>query len=125
KKIENRDLRGFLIRKQGFSIGKRSDLQRFFVRTTFFDRFIGEVVVVHPQLIPNAPRSQFEPSPLREEFFLALGGVARRFNEYANEYQEKHKADYELEQAIEKVRLISASLPSSTGNMNALLDLVG
>lgn len=97
KKIDNKNLRGFILKKQGFSIGRRESMVKYFPRgNTFFDRYSGEVIVVNPKILPNASRNDLEYSPLRSSFFRALTGVADSFDDVANEYQEYSKADDEL-----------------------------
>ena len=50
--IRTRELRGFLIKKQGFAIGKREHLiKRFPKGDTYFNRYVGEIILVHPWLI--------------------------------------------------------------------------
>ena len=65
-----------MIRKQGFAIGKRNDVAKYFGRTTYFDRYVGEIIIVRPDLLPNAARTDFEISPLRALFYEALSEVA-------------------------------------------------
>lgn len=124
KKIKNKELRGFIIKKQGFAIGKRSDLVKYFGRSTFFDRYIGEIIVVHPDLLPNAARTDFEPSPLRAVFYEALSEVAGHYNEKANEYQEFTLGDEQLEQAINSLKEIEANLPYNADNTEQLLEII-
>ncbi len=104
KKIREKPLRGFLIKKQGFAIGERADVGKYFGRTTFFDRYIGEIIVVHPDLLPNAARSDFEFSPLRTLFYEAVSNMAISYNNRANQYQEYTKGDEQLDDAIEKIK---------------------
>lgn len=97
KKVEVKTLRGFLIRKQGFSIGNREVVVKYFPRgNTYFDRFSGEIIIINPKLLPNASRNEIEYSPLRSVFYNALSKIASEFDNYANEYQEFNKAEEEL-----------------------------
>jgi hypothetical protein len=97
RKVDNKSLRGFILKKQGFSIGKRENLVKFFPRgNTFFDRYSGEVIVVNPKVLPNASRNDIEYSPLRSQFYEALTTVADEFDDLANIFQEQNKADEEL-----------------------------
>jgi hypothetical protein len=124
KKINDKELRGFLIRKQGFAIGKRINVSRYFIRTTYFDRYIGEIIVVHPELLPNAPRTDFEISPLRALFYEALSDVAGRYNAKADEYQEFTKGDEQLDESIEKLKEIEANVSFHAENVEKLLDFI-
>ncbi|MEK0337629.1 MAG: ATP-binding protein, partial [Nitrosopumilus sp.] len=70
RKISKRHLRGFLLKKQGFALGKRENLVKYFPRANaYFDRYIGEIVVVHNELLPNASRSDLEYSGMRTLFY--------------------------------------------------------
>lgn len=100
KTIKNSKLRGFVIKKHGFTIGNRNDLIPYFGRQTFYNRYVGEVIVLNSQLLPNASRSEFEYSPLRISFQDCLRSMATFYNREANDYQETFKALEELDNAI-------------------------
>ncbi|MFH1607214.1 MAG: ATP-binding protein [Nanoarchaeota archaeon] len=117
-------LRGFLIRKQGFAIGQRDNLLKYFKRQTFFNRYIGEVVIVHPQLLPNAPRTEFEFSPLRIVFDESLRSVANQFNEKANYYQETSKSEQAINDAIDYVKETKAQLNFYSENSDKLAEVL-
>jgi len=124
RKINDKKLRGFLIRKQGFAIGTRSDVAKYFGRTTYFDRYIGEIIIVHPDLLPNAARADLEMSPLRASFYEALTDVATFYNERANEYQEFTKGDDELNEAVEDLKQLEASISFQSENLEQLIDSI-
>lgn len=124
KKIADKELRGFLIKKQGFAIGKRADLARYFRRTTYFDRYIGEVIVVNADLLPNAPRTDFESSPLRTLFFEALNDVASHYNEKADKHQEYTKGDEQLDEAIAKLKETEANISFYSENTEQLINII-
>lgn len=124
KKIKNSELRGFLIKKQGFAIGKRSDVVRYFPRgNTFFDRYIGEIIITNSQLLPNASRNDIEYSPIRERFFSALSKLTSMFDDIANEYQENCKADAILDELIRDTQEVSIDTNMSLQNSDDLLKL--
>lgn len=122
KKIADKELRGFLVVKQGFAIGKREVIVKYFGRTTFFDRYIGEIIVVHPDLLPNAPRTDFEVSSLRALFHEALTSISSHYNNIANLHQEYSKGDEALDEAIENLMRIEARIPYSSENTERLID---
>ena len=124
KKISDKELRGFLIKKQGFAIGKRINVSKYFVRTTYFDRYIGEIIVVHPELLPNAPRTDFEISPLRALFYEVLTNVARKYNEIADEHQEFTKAEDKLDESIIDLKKIEANISFYAENIDELVDIL-
>ena len=124
RKIKNSDLRGFLIRKQGFAIGKRASAVKHFPRgNTFFDRYIGEIIITNPNLLPNASRNDIEYSFMRERFFNALLTCTTEFDNIANAFQENCKADAVLNDLIENVKEISNKVNTRLQNSDELLIL--
>jgi hypothetical protein len=124
RKISDRELRGFLIKKQGFAIGKRINIAKYFRRTTYFDRYIGEIIVVHPELLPNAPRTDFEISSLRVLFYEALSGIATEYNVIADKYQEYTKGDEQLDEAIKKLKEIESKISFYAENTEQLVNII-
>jgi hypothetical protein len=122
--IKEKELRGFLFKKQGFSLGTRNDLLKYFKRQTFFNRYVGEIVIVHPRLLPNAPRSDFEFSPLRISLYGCLAEMATFFNEKANTYQEISKTDQEINIAIDYIKSTRAQLEAIEDNSDQLLNVL-
>jgi len=97
KKLDNRGLRGFLLKKQ--------TLVKFFPRgNTFFDRYSGEVIIVNEKILPNASRNDIEYSPLRSIFYEALAEVAGKYDDIANRFQEYTKADEELATLHDRIK---------------------
>jgi hypothetical protein len=122
--IKNKELRGFIIKRQGFSIGKREQIVKYFGRSTFFNRYIGEFIVVHPLLLPNAPRNDFEFSALRIAFYSCLRTIANKFNEKANEHQEYTKSEEELNAAIDYLKATKAQFNYHIDNADKLLEIL-
>ncbi len=112
-----------MLKKQGFALGKRRDMGKHFgKRTTYFDRYIGEIIAVTQNLLPNAARTDFEVSTLRTDFYEALTDVATLFNNIADKHQEFSKGDEELNKAIESIENIENTLLFSYDNTDQLLD---
>lgn len=124
KKISDRQIRGFLIKKQGFAIGKRINIVNYFRRSTYFDRYIGEIVVVHPELLSNAARTDFEISPLRVLFYEALSDIATEYNNIADEHQEYTKGDELLDKSIRKLKEIEANISFYAENTEQLVGII-
>lgn len=124
RKIKNSDLRGFLIRKQGFAIGRRGSAVKHFPRgNTFFDRYIGEIIITNPNLLPNASRNDIEYSFMRERFFNALLTCTTEFDSIGNAFQENCKADSVLDEIIENIKEISNRVNTKLQNSDELLIL--
>ncbi|WP_259065012.1 ATP-binding protein [Mucilaginibacter sp. X4EP1] len=122
--IKNETVRGFLLRKQGFALGLRANLLSKF-GAKYFNRYVGEIIVTHPQLLPNGARNDFEYSNLRNSFYLELDKVAKAYNSDANVYQEHVKADLELNKLIELYRKNRAELRYFENNSDKLLTVYG
>lgn len=120
--IKNGKVRGFLLKKQGFTIGKREDLLEYFGRPIFFNRSIGEIIVTNEKLLPNAARSEFEPSALRASFRDSLKEFAMTYYDYANNYQEEQKANEELDKAIDILKETNAQLEYFADDPEVLLE---
>lgn len=124
KKIRNNDIRGFILKKQGFAIGKRSDLIRHFPRSNaFFDRYIGEIIITNSLLLPNASRNDLEYSVLREQFFASLTIAAADYDSFANQHQEDCKADDIMDTIIKESKAISIQVNQSLQDSDNLLHL--
>lgn len=123
--VINGDLRGFILKKQGFSIGGRKDLVKYFPNThTFFDRYIGEVIITNPNLLPNASRNDLEYSELRTQFFKAFSSVAENIDEEGRIYQEFTKADEWLTEIADVLQRLNIKVNLGGGDTELLVDLI-
>lgn len=119
--IADKFVRGFILRKQGFALGAQNALQVLF-GARFFNRYVGEIIVVHPHLLPNGARNDFEYSNLRNSFYRALDDVAAEYNADASRFQEQQKAEQELNRIIKLYRKRQGELRSYENDSNKLLD---
>ena len=102
-------IRGFILKKQGFSIGTRENVVKHFPQGhSFFDRYVGEIIITNDKLLPNAARNDFEFSILRTRFFEALADVTEKFDQQANNFQEWTKADEELTKNTNQLKGLNA-----------------
>jgi len=90
-------LRGLLVRKFGFAIGDRDYFAKRFSRAVFNKRITGEIIITHSGLLPNAARTDFEPSPLRDSLYMALDKLASQISTWAEGIQDDFKATEVLE----------------------------
>jgi len=125
-RIATKELRGFLLKKQGFSIGKREYLARYFGSTnSHFDRYTGEIIVTHPQILPNAARNDLEASALRTKLYLLIQQkVAPVYNVFSTKYQEQEKAKSVLKEEGNTLKQVLAEYNPSVDNYNTLLPLI-
>ncbi len=125
KVIETKKIAGFILKKQGFSIGKRENLIKYFPRgKTFFDRYIGEVIIVNSELLPNAARNDLEFTELRTIFYNTLTSVAEQFDDKAEEFQEWNKSEEEFAKIKGRLMLLNGEFNVSNNNTDFLLDLL-
>jgi hypothetical protein len=110
-----------LIKKQGFTIGTRNNLLATF-GAKFFNRYVGEFIIVHPRILPNGARSDFEYSSIRTILFKVLQDTANEYNTDANRHQEIVKAEIELDKLIELYRKTKAQLSGIANSRDMLLD---
>jgi len=122
-KISNTRLRGFLIRKQGFAIGDRRKLIPFF-RPIYYDRYIGEAIIVNQKLLPNAARNDFAYSNNRTIFYELIANAANDFNNFAHEVQEYTLGDEQLDESTDQLREINNSFTLYEKDPNKLVDFV-
>ncbi len=112
--LKNPKLRGFLIKKSGFSISDRNYFEPYFGRTVINRRITGEVIVKHTNLIPNAARSDFEHNSSRQAFLEALPKFILEVTSWANKIQDEDKAKEVLAQVSEEIVQINKTLRISS-----------
>lgn len=124
KVVETRNIRGFVMKKQGFSIGTRESLVKHFLKGhTIFDRYVGEIIVTNDKLLPNASRNDFEFSVLRTHFIKALIEVTSKFDKIGEDYQQWTKGDEEITKNIKLLKEINAEFNKAI-DAEKLVDLI-
>lgn len=123
KYLSAKKLRGLLIKKFDFSVGGREYFSTFFSRGVFNNRITGEIIITHPDLLPNAARSGFEPGPIRDSLHMSLTELSGKISSWANKIQEELKAREELETISPQVFKIVQDIPSSERDVPHLLKL--
>jgi hypothetical protein len=125
-RIANKELRGFLLKKQGFSIGKRENFAKYFgTSNAHFDRYSGEIIVVNENILPNASRNDLEVSELRNKFFFQIQTkVAPYFISISDKYQENEKAKEVLREKGNTLKEILVRFNPNEDNYNNLLPLM-
>lgn len=98
KVISEKGLRGFLLKKQGFAIGNREKLSKYFTTMSHFNRHTGEIIITHPNLLPNASRDGLHPSQLQKQFEIALQKITKKYSDYSNNFQEYDKREDTLKE---------------------------
>lgn len=121
KYLPGKNLRGLLIKKFGFSVGGRDAFARFFSRAVFNNRVTGEIIITDEQLIPNAARTEFEPSTIRDSLYMGFADLAADISSWANEIQNQLKAQEELQYISPAVFHILKEIPASDRDVAMLL----
>lgn len=121
--IKIKNIRGLLIKKFGFSIADRRFLEPYFGRTVYSRRITGEVIIKHPNLIPNAGRNDFESNDTRQSFLQALPKFTRAVDNWANEIQENDLAREVLAELAGELSVINDGLKASRRDRDRLLTL--
>ena len=120
------NLRGFIIKKQGFSVGKREDLSKYFGSSnTFYHRYTGEIIIVNNEILPNAARNDIEASDLKKKFLYQLQTkVAPSYIAIANRFQEEDKAKEVLNEKGNALKKVLAEYNPNEDNYESFLDQV-
>lgn len=121
--IKDLSIRGLLIKKFGFSIGDRRYLEPYFGRTVYSRRITGEIIIQHPNLVPNAARSDFEHNSTRQVFSEALPKFTRAVDSWANKIQEDDRAREVLSDIASELSKINEELPIIKRDRERLLKL--
>ncbi len=109
--ILNKLLRGFILKKQGFAIGNRSSLIKYFApggkaTAPHFNRHTGEIIIINPKLLPNASRSWLYPSNLQKKFEIELEKVADKYNKNSENFQRYSKGIDIIKQSTSELKSI-------------------
>ena len=123
KVLPRSELRGLLVRKFGFAVGDRDYFAKFFSRLVYNNRITGEIIITDPGLLPNAARSDFEPSPLHDSLYLAFGTLAGNISKWADGIQNEFKATEELETISPAVFEVIQTIQESERDIAILLRL--
>lgn len=123
KYLPEKSLRGLLIKKFGFSVGGRTQFARFFSRAVFNNRITGEIIIRNNDLIPNAARTEFEPSHIRDSLYVGFSELASKISKWANKIQDELKAQEELQSIAPVIFNIVKIIPSRERDISELLRL--
>jgi len=122
-KIANKDLRGFLIKKQGFAISNRQKLSPY-LRQAYYDRYIGEVIIVNSKILPNAARNDFAYSNKRTILYKLIATAFETYNDKAHEVQEFTLGDEQLDDCTKQLKDINNQFSLYTKDANKLVDVI-
>ena len=99
--IENK-MRSIRLRKENIQIGNETTLSNFFKEPRGINYFIGEVMVIDKNLIPNARRDYFNINETLREFENALTDIlkkkAHRLYYYSSNVRRLFKKQYDIKE---------------------------
>ncbi|WP_299289362.1 ATP-binding protein [uncultured Mucilaginibacter sp.] len=121
-----RNLRGFIIKKQGFSIGNREVLSKYFGNSnTYYHRYTGEIIIVNKEILPNAARNDLETSDLKKVLVYQIQNkVAPYFIKQASKFQEEDKANEQVRKEIANFTDVLGQYNEYEDNYNVYLLLI-
>lgn len=124
-KILNKSLRGFLIKKQGFAIGDRNKIARYFRQRTHFDRYTGEIVLTSPLLLPNAARNDLEFSEYTTIFTQLLAfEIAPHYIQISTQFQARHIADEKISEVKTFIKELNAKYKRDEKDSTVLVNYI-
>ena len=108
--IKDEDVnRGIRLRVHNIMIGNDNRLNQYFKQTRGNNYFVGEIHIVHRNIIPNTDRSNLAPSPeaarLEQkftEYFTNLTQIYNLANDYKNALKKVSEKEEEIKQAEEE-----------------------
>lgn len=122
----NRNLRGIILKKQGFSIGDRQYFSSYFGNSnTYYHRYTGEIIIVNENILPNAARNDIETSDLKKLFLFQIQTkIVPIYTSIANKYQEQNIANEVLAKGIENLKRILGEYNPYEDNFNVFIDQI-
>jgi Histidine kinase-, DNA gyrase B-, and HSP90-like ATPase len=122
-----RNLRGFILKKQGFSIGDRQYFSSSFgPSNTFYHRYTGEIIIVNESILPNASRNDIETSDLKKLFLFQIQNkIVPAYSGIANKLQEQNRASDVLANEINNLKRILGEYNPYEDNYNVFIKQIG
>ena len=122
----NRNLRGFILKKQGFSIGDRQYFSSYFGNSnTYYHRYTGEVIIINESILPNAARNDIETSDLKKLFLYQVQTkIVPAYTAIASKYQEESRANEVLSTEINNLKRILGEYNPYEDNYNVFISQI-
>ena len=87
----------------------------------FHRRITGEVIIQHPAVLPNAARSDLENNSARQDFLQAVTSFVADLEQWADEIQERSRAEEVLLDVRDKLESLAQELPRIQRDKDAML----
>lgn len=94
---------GIRLRCRGVQVGSEDVLAQYFVEPRFATWAAGDLHVIHPRIVPNGRRDEFEISPAYSELQDALRGMARQLTHTIRTRSESRRIERNARVAIRQV----------------------
>ncbi|MBN8640674.1 MAG: ATP-binding protein [Flavobacteriales bacterium] len=122
----NRNLRGFILKKQGFSIGDRQYFSSYFGGSnTYYHRYTGEIIIINENILPNAARNDIETSDLKKLFLYQIQAkVVPAYTAIAYKFQEQNIASEVLSREIGSLKRILGEYNPYEDNFNVFINQI-
>lgn len=126
KDNQNRNLRGFIMKKQGFSIGDRQYFSSYFGGSnTYYHRYTGEIIIINENILPNAARNDIESSDLKKTLLLQIQTkIVPVYTAIASKYQEQNIANEVLVKETNNLKRILGEYNPNEDNYNVFIDQI-
>ncbi len=123
----NRNLRGFILKKQGFSIGDRQYFSNYFGNSnTYYHRYTGEIIIINEKILPNASRNDLETSDLKKLFLFQIQNkIVPAYTSIASKFQEQNIANEILLKEGNNLKRILGEYNPYEDNFNAFISQIG
>lgn len=122
----NRNLRGFILKKQGFSIGDRQYFSSYFgASNTYYHRYTGEIIIINENILPNAARNDLESSDLKKLFLYQIQNkIVPAYTAIASKFQEENIANEVLAKEVSNLKRILGEYNPYEDNYNVFINQI-
>lgn len=119
----SKNLRGFILKKQGFSIGDRQYFSSYFGSSnTYYHRYTGEIIILNESILPNAARNDIETSDLKKLFLFQIQNkIVPVYTSIASKYQEQNIANEVLAREVGNLKRILGEYNPYEDNYNVFI----
>lgn len=109
---EYEDFRGFVFKVKGFTVGDNQGLRRLFKfgSSVLYQWYTGEIYVLDPDVVPNAPRDDFEHSIAKVQLDEKVAKVLTDLDKKALKFQEETRAEKVFVRSTKKVASIEKGI---------------
>lgn len=113
--IDDEKVAGIRLRKGNILIGNGNTFSKYFPEVIANRMFVGEVHVVHPSLIPNSQRDDFEQNDIYDELCVSLRNWASSLNKnYRRGIGQANNAREKLDKQLDELTELQSEIRSGS-----------